>query len=212
MSGVSESLNYYHGVIPHPEFDQWEIKFIKRFLPKNLSSLVDLGCGTGEFLQYAKNFYPKTLGVDLNPTAILSCWEKGVAAIEMDVTKTSINSHTFDIVRAQNILEHLTNPEKLVTEASRLLKKNGFLIIHVPTHFSTLYPITNFWDDYTHVRPFTKKGLYRILEDFGFEIIHCQGYTLGRNKWESLLGKILEKFIPFSWFVIAKRAQSHESY
>lgn len=204
MSGVSASENYYHGVIPHPEMDDWELKILNKLLPAELNSLVDLGCGPGEFLEKAKNQYKKILGIDLNVSAVSSCWEKKIPALHFDATKTPLNSHSFDLVRAQNILEHLQKPEDLIVEAKRILKKKGLLIIHVPTHFSTLYPVTNFWDDYTHVRPFTKRGVQRLLTDFGMEIVFIKGYTLGRNKFESFLGKILEIFFPFCWFVVAK--------
>lgn len=205
MPGISDSVNYYHGVIPHPELDIWELKTLKKLLPDDANSLLDLGCGTGEFLSKAQNYYQKILGIDLNYAALAACWHKNIPVLASDAQKTPLNSHSFDIVRAQNILEHLDKPESLIIEAKRILKKDGFLIIHVPSHFSTLYPVTNFWDDYTHVRPFTKKCLQRLLSDFGLEIIFCKGYTLGRNKWESLLGKFLERLVPFSWFVIAKK-------
>lgn len=205
--GVSPSSNYYRGVIPHPELDLWETAFLKSFLNKN-SSLIDLGCGDGSFLSCAKTFTQKIIGVDLNQKAVQICRQKNIKVFRKNALDTKLLSHSFDIVRAQNILEHLLRPEKLILEAKRLLKPNGTLIIHVPTNFSTFYPITNFWDDYTHIRPFTKKGLHRLLADFNFEIVFLKGYTLGRNTAESMLGKVLEVVVPFSWFVVAKHCRT----
>ncbi|MBI3385344.1 class I SAM-dependent methyltransferase [Candidatus Gottesmanbacteria bacterium] len=205
MSSYSLSSHYYSGVIPHPELDRWELSFYQKFFPKSVSSIVDLGCGSGEFLFLSQKIYPKSIGIDLNEGSIKTCQDKGLNVKKQNAVDTHLEEHVYDIVRAQNILEHLQNPQKLILEAKRLLKVHGFIVIHVPTNFSTNYPITNFWDDYTHVRPFTKRCLYRLLSDFNFKIIYLRGYTLGRNKFESCLGKVLEKFIPFNWFAVAKK-------
>lgn len=202
---MSPSQKYHANIIPHPELDRWELSLYQKLSISIRNSLLDLGCGVGDFLTLAKEQFSITVGVDLNESAVKLCQRKNLNVKKQDATNTKFKSHIFDIVRAQNILEHLTKPEKLLIEARRILKKDGYLIIHVPTHFSTLYPITNFWDDYTHVRPFTKKAVYRLLTDFNFQIIYLRGYTLGRNTFESYLGKVLEKFVPFSWFAIAKK-------
>ncbi len=204
MTSVSPSQRYHTNIIPHPELDKWELSLYKKLLPSSCNSLIDLGCGVGDFLSMAKQQFHNVVGVDYSESAVKICQRKNLDVKKQDATNTKLESHTFDVVRAQNIIEHLNQPENLIIEAKRILKTDGFLIIHVPTHFSTFYPITNFWDDYTHVRPFTKRGLLRLLTDFDFQTIYLNGYTVGRNIFESFLGKILEKFIPFNWFVVAK--------
>ncbi len=205
MTSVSPSLKYHANIIPHPELDRWELSLYQKLLPPSCNSLIDLGCGVGDFLTLAKKQFITVIGVDLNESAVKLCQRKNLFVKKQDAAHTKFKNHTFDIVRAQNILEHLSQPEKLLIEAKRILKRDGYLVIHAPTHFSTLYPITNFWDDYTHIRPFTKRGIYRLLTDFNFQIIYFKGYTVGRNPLETVLGKILEKFIPFGWFVIARK-------
>jgi ubiquinone/menaquinone biosynthesis C-methylase UbiE len=203
FNGCSQSLLYYSGIIPHPEIDRWELSLYSQIITQKCNSLVDLGCGTGDFLSLASKLFPYAVGVDLNSSSIKICQKKGIPAYKQNATKTYFENNSFDIVRAQNILEHLPQPDKLITEAYRILKPRGYLVIHVPTQFSTFYPITNFWDDYTHVRPFTKRCLYRLLNDFKFKLIYSKGYTVGRNSVETIIGKIIEKFIPFCWFAIA---------
>lgn len=204
MTGYSNHKRYYGDILVHPELFRWELSIYKKLLPKKLTSIVDLGCGTGEFLEMAKEMFPKVLGVDMNDYAIKTCKKKGILAVKIDVNKTKLKANSFDVVRSKEVLEHVQDAEKFIRESKRILKKNGYLIIHVPSQWSTLYPITNFWDDYTHVKPFTKRGVIRLLSNTGFTTIYIRGYTVGRNIIESLVGKIIEKFFPFCWFVIAK--------
>ncbi len=204
MASHSNHKRYYNDILNHPELLRWELSVYKKLFHKNLTSIVDLGCGTGEFLEMAKEMFPKVLGVDMNDYAIQTCKKKGIPAVKADVNKTKLKSNSFDVVRSKEVLEHVQDAEKFILECKRILKKNGYLVIHVPSQWSALYPITNFWDDYTHVRPFTKRGVLRLLTEIGFTIVYTKGYTVGRNIIESLLGKIIEKIFPFNWFVIAQ--------
>lgn len=204
MTSYSNHKRYYGDIILHPELFRWELSIYKKLLPKKLTNIVDLGCGTGEFLEMAKEIFPKVLGVDMNDYAIKTCKKKGIPALKADANNTKLKANSFDVVRSKEVLEHVRDAEKFIMECKRILKKNGYLVIHVPSQWSALYPITNFWDDYTHVKPFTKRGVIRLLSNTGFTTIYVRGYTVGRNNIESLVGKIIEKFFPFCWFVIAK--------
>lgn len=72
----------------------------------------------------------------------------------------------FDLIIAKDIIEHVPHPKSAMQEFAMMLKENGKVIITVP---SSQAPFL--WDDYTHVRPFTKKSLSQLLFDSGFEII-----------------------------------------
>ena len=196
---------YYHSVVEHPELLEWELNIYKKLITNNDKSLLDLGCGAGEFLRAAKKFFRDELGVDINPDAVRICKKKNIPVVLADATNTKLKANSFDVVRAMNLIEHLPDVEKLILEARRLLKKNGYLVLHAPTQWSILYPVTNFYDDYTHVKPISKHGLERLMSDTGFEIVHLTGYTLGRNRWETLMGKVLGKIFPFSWFLVARK-------
>ena len=71
----------------------------------------------------------------------------------------------FDGVIAKDILEHLLYPKKAMGEINRVLPQGGLLIVTVPD-----IKAKTFWDDYTHIRPFTKTGLTNLITDSGFVI------------------------------------------
>lgn len=70
------------------------------------------------------------------------------------------------------LFEHLPEPDRSMTELYRVLKPGGYACIIVPTPND----MVAFYDDYTHVRPFTPTSLKQLAEDAGF----------GRHKTEYL--------------------------
>jgi SAM-dependent methyltransferase len=103
----------------------------------------------------------------------------------------------------KEIIEHVADPRSLVEGAVRLLRGDGLLLAHVPTPYSQLYPVANFWDDYTHVRPFTRLALHHLMEDCGMRVAEIRGYVGGRNGLERTLARVLGRLAPHVYRVIA---------
>jgi SAM-dependent methyltransferase len=105
----------------------------------------------------------------------------------------------------KEVIEHVEEPLALVREARRVLRPGGVLIAHTPTPYSQMYPVGNFWDDYTHVRPFSRLGLKRLMADAGMEIVRIEAYVSGRNSIERMMGKVLARVFPHIYKVTARR-------
>lgn len=81
-------------------------------------------------------------------------------------------SHTHvDLVVANHVIEHMTDPVALAVTLCRLAKPGGHVWIEAPSELSASpigtnrpesHDFTNFWDDPTHVRPWTPGALYRL--------------------------------------------------
>jgi SAM-dependent methyltransferase len=69
----------------------------------------------------------------------------------------------FDAIVAKDVLEHLVRPWLIVAEMHRVLRKGGRVIASVP-----MAQARAVWDDYTHVRGFTRTALKTLFEDHGF--------------------------------------------
>jgi SAM-dependent methyltransferase len=128
--------------------------------------MLDAGCGSGWFGEALKEYLSATvIGVDLktpkSPTRKFNCEHFAV----MDVRSLGI-SESIDLVIAKDVLEHLSCPMSAMKEFARVLKNNGRILITVPSPQAPFL-----WDDYTHVRPFTKASLYKLLVDAGFEVL-----------------------------------------
>jgi len=98
--------------------------------------LLDLGCG--------ENKYPGAIGVDINP--------KSKADIIHDLNKFPypFGDNQFDLIFAQNIIEHLDDIVKVMEELYRI-GKNGAKIYIRTSHFSSVDSFT----DPTHKHFFT---------------------------------------------------------
>lgn len=125
------------------EKDGWKIGFqnqVIQFIFKKFKvgdSLLEIGCGTGG----AVNFLPKNLkyvGVDISLFAVEQANQKYgneknrefVYSKEND--KINFNSESFDFVMSIFSLEHFQKPRKMLNEMTRVLKKNGYLILMAP--------------------------------------------------------------------------------
>lgn len=102
-------------------------------------------------------------------------------------------SSSFSHVLLYAVIEHVKNTDHLLSEIKRILIKKGTFILITP-NFRFCYD--TFYDDPTHVKPFTDKSIYHLLKIMNFEKIIVK-------PWTSNLFKIIWK-LPFPFFYCAK--------
>jgi SAM-dependent methyltransferase len=195
---------YFRHITEHPEISARDVALIRWLFPQ-ARRVVDLGCGRGGFVAAGRDAGLGAIGVDNHPAAGRLCRSLGLPVVLGDGAALPFAAGALDVVRAKELIEHLEDPTTMLREALRVLRPGGAFMAHVPTHFSALYPIGNFWDDYTHVRPFSKLGLRRLLEDCDFEVTSIEGYTAGRNALERALGRALSLALPHTWLAVARK-------
>ncbi len=188
----------------HGDLIEADLALLRRLLPPD-APVLDVGAGRGRFVAQACRRGVHCLALDLQPAAARIWARDDLPGVLGDATATPFVDACFEVVRMKEIIEHLEEPLTLVREARRLLKPGGLLMAHVPTPYSQLYPVGNFWDDYTHVRPLSRRGLLRLFADGGFEVLRIDGYTSGRNPAERALGRVLAYVLPHSYRVLARK-------
>ena len=73
----------------------------------------------------------------------------------------------FDAVICFHVIEHLHNPKNAITEVWRVLKGGGIVIAESPHWRSTIkFFGFNFWDDPTHIRPYSPKSFSSLFSEF----------------------------------------------
>ena len=87
-----------------------------------------------------------------------------------------------DGIHCAHLLEHLPDPERAFMEYHRVLRDGGVLLVRVPPFDASFY------DDWSHVRPFTKKSLLRLAAVAGYHHtrVFYYHYDLPFRKWETL--------------------------
>ena len=143
-------------------------KYFKKILSnhfKNIPLVVDIGCGQGDFLTQAKELRINAEGIDDKEFWVTRCVKKGLKAKKGSIFEIPYDDNSVDGVFLQSVLEH-ADPVKSMKEISRVIKNEGVVAISCPT------PEKHFWDDPTHVRPYTIKSLSTLFEMFGFKVTH----------------------------------------
>jgi SAM-dependent methyltransferase len=187
----------------HQDVIDSDMRLLVRRLPKG-GRILDVGAGRGRFVLDARRQGLDAIGLELEPGAI-AVWSAGhVPGVVGDGMRTPFGARSFDAVRMKEVIEHVEQPLALIKEARRLLKPGGLFVAHVPSPYSQFYPVANFWDDYTHVRPLSRFGLTRLIADGGLRLESIEGYTSGRNAVERLLGKVLARVLPHMYRVVGR--------
>lgn len=96
--------------------------------------ILDIGCGAGLLTNaLALNGHSVT-GIDLSEQSLKIAQKRDttqkVAYLPANAYNLPFQEKMFDVVCAMDILEHVESPEKLIAEASRVLKPNGLFFFH----------------------------------------------------------------------------------
>lgn len=129
--------------------------------------ILDLGGNNCEWAAtrgYTKHDY---IGIDVNEKALKIAKSNGHNVMKYDLERGTVpfKNGVFDMVIAKDVLEHIYSFVDITKEINRVLKRNGKLFVSVPAEFSFIL-----WDDYTHKRAFSVRGITSLLQDCGFHI------------------------------------------
>lgn len=105
-------------------------------LAASATNILDLGCGEGTRLFSIADNRIRSTGIDISKTAIdlaKKSYPK-IKFIKADLENIPIEDESFDLVYSAYVLEHLTDPIKVLLEAIRLTSKKGFLILVAPNY------------------------------------------------------------------------------
>lgn len=124
-----------------PEF----AKAIEHAKRKKYHSIIDLGCGSGNFLDLARDAGLKTTGMELNEQAAEVARAKGHEIIPGVLTEDFIAQYKlkYDMVTLFQVVEHLPDPIGLLKLAKCLINDGGTLMFSVPNRCGQyqLYPL-----------------------------------------------------------------------
>lgn len=138
--------------------------------------ILDLGSGRGYFYFFLKELgYRNVYAADLCP-AFKEC-------TKADITKKlPYKDDSFDLVISRDIAEHIRESGKFFSEQHRVLNKGGRIIAMTPNaqHMS----LGDFYEDYTHVMPYTPKSLHEALEMHGFRNVTVQKLRAVPQLWK----------------------------
>lgn len=141
----------------------------------NGKSILDVGCGTGDFLNVSDKNNFNVVGVEPNSKARALAKSKLGAASKIFSDLFEITEEQFDVITLWHVLEHVPDLEAYIEKLTSLLKPNGVLIVAVPNH--KCYDAKHykeFWAAYDvprHLWHFSKKSIKSLFTLKNFELI-----------------------------------------
>lgn len=137
--------------------------------------LLDVGCGSGRYLDLMRALGWRVVGVDTSAEAVRQARETlGIEVHQGDLRSARLPGATFDAVTLSHVLEHVDDPVATLAEVRRITKPGGRIAIAVPNVHSLASSITGeHWvplDTPRHLTNFTPRGLRAALDGAGLEV------------------------------------------
>ena len=153
------------------------------------------GCGRGEHLRLFKELGLDVYGLDLSPEASILAKDLNVRTFDLETDGLPYPNDHFDVIYSKSFLEHIRDPSKFLKEAYRTLKPGGLLLSLVPDWESQH---KKFYDDYTHVSPFTIISLKNIQLVIGFDNVEVYKFRQLPIVWKyPMLNYFCDLISPF---------------
>lgn len=141
----------------------------------NHRMLLDVGCGTGDFLSIAKQNYWNVFGIEPNEQARDIANKKTDNSVYNIEELLNFEANSFDAITLWHVLEHLPNLNEHLGIFKKLLKPNGTLIIAVPNYKSyDAKHYKQYWaafDVPRHLWHFSKTAIQKLVSRESMTVI-----------------------------------------
>ena len=172
-SGLRDQL--YHGV--RKRAIQGKHRLIARTHPAG--RVLDVGCGTGDFLHFLQTKGYAVQGVEVSPQACAIAQGKGLAVQER--LEALPAGSQFEVITLWHVLEHVPDPRQTLAQLHAMATKDALLVIAVPNHAcwdaAHYGPYWAAWDVPRHLSHFRQPDMERALDGAGFALRST------RNMW-----------------------------
>jgi SAM-dependent methyltransferase len=175
-------VRYAEAARPYTAYPEQLTRYLtERYLAERRGRrLLDLGCGRGEFLHgFALEGFD-AIGIDRSrPSA--PKFSEPVVVGDYERSGLPFADGEMEVIFSKSVLEHVFEVSRLLAECRRALAPKGRMITLVPDWKAQF---SHFYDDWTHVRPFTLTGLKECIESHGFVIREARRFRQLPFLWE----------------------------
>ena len=167
-----------------------------------ISSVLDIGCGIGNFVEFAQRRGLRVVGSDVSPTAVEEARRRGLEVLHADAVDQELADESLDALTMWDVIEHLADPQPALEAALRKVRPGGAVLMETPDggfpvrrQLLALNRLTRGKADLTgpmyyweHKIYFTEEGLRRLLDAVGVDLLVVRRATSVREKMTQQFG------------------------
>jgi len=150
---------------------------------KTSGRILDVGCGTGEFLNEMQKHGWQATGIEKDPRAAEFAEQRyGLTVSTADLIDTHFQEQSFDVITFWHVLEHLPEPLSTLQLAKKMLKADGLMLIAAPniSSFDARF-YRSHWvalDAPRHLHHLVPATLARVCQAAGLEMFTARQMVL----------------------------------
>lgn len=210
-----EDRNYRRQFAPLSSRHRLVLDMFAKYCPERVDKVLDIGCYDGAFsiLIGTRLSANEVFGVDISESNVAEAQAKGCRAVvcDIDSSRLPFDDASFQAIHAGDIIEHLYNPDALLTEIHRLLASAGICILTTPNLAALAnrialllgyqpFPVgTSLEHDPGklllsnalllggHIRVFTLRALKELLLIHGFKVLRTEGMAMSTGGGRALV-------------------------
>jgi 2-polyprenyl-3-methyl-5-hydroxy-6-metoxy-1,4-benzoquinol methylase len=166
-----------------------EVQIASMYLTKvSPGKLLDVGCGSGEFLNDMQTLGWEVEGVDFDSKAVQQAHIKyGIKVHLSNLENVGYPDNSFDAITMSHVIEHITDPIALLKECYRILKPGAYLVVTTPNINSWGHQKLGMnWrglEPPRHLHLFSPSTLRECAEKAGFQKIDSLSTTADTMLW-----------------------------
>jgi 2-polyprenyl-3-methyl-5-hydroxy-6-metoxy-1,4-benzoquinol methylase len=155
-------------------FQRTAIEHEFRYLPRTAKHgrLLDIGFGSGDFLDAARAIGWEVTGIDTDSKVVSNALKRGLNVYQGDLEVLAGESNAFDFITLSHVIEHVHKPIPILEACYRLLKPGGKLWLETPNINSLgRMRFRNNWrglETPRHLVIFNRRSLHTALNQIGF--------------------------------------------
>lgn len=155
-------------------------QYLRDLLPDG-ARILDVGCGDGEYLTNLEriNSSWELEGIDFGETAVKLARSQGLQVVQGNYENVDLGENRYDLIILNQVIEHFSEPQKVVEKIARELKPGGYANIETPCLDGWDHHLfkNQYWGGYhfpRHLVLFSEATIRRFMASRGFETIRVR--------------------------------------
>lgn len=172
-----------------------------RYIPADVQRVLEVGCAEGHFgsaLKASRGLEVWGIETEAGPAAVARDQLDKLLLGSVEKDELDLPPAYFDCIIFNDVLEHLTDPWRVLQQLSRHLRPGGYVVASIPNvrYFPVIKKLLfkKEWRyvgkgvlDKTHLRFFTQSSIVEMFEECGFQVLQIEGINKMRSRLDFAL-------------------------